>query len=1749
MVELYIEGKKVDLKTDVKVALNFTNTEVEYPTVIKNSFSTTVKVEGTKTNNEIFGDIWKLDRVIGGNSTIPISTNFDATKRVNFQLIDNGDVIEDGYLQLTNINYTKGMIEYSLVLYGGLGDFFYTLSYGDTDNEKTLEDLHFGWRDTLEEEKTDVLGNWNRDFISTCWTRLENNTIRMGELESDISPIPTYNGLYEDFDNNKCMVDMTSGYVPYLQTEYKNNNKTYKLFDDKYGLVEMPRELVEWEIKDLRSNQQRFGLRMSTFLNAVSNPENNGGFNVVLDDEIKDSPYYRKAYIMFGKPNFEMDDIEQDYEDPVILNPFSMNFQRDDFDKSTTFSPSQIELTNLGIPNVRLNMHIDFEFGSLGFMSQDARNNWETRVENAESGFLETDYQFFWTGLLFRVEAYSTSGAYIGSTPSILYSNNGVDGKDDRCYNRKWGSTDYGNFQNESLNQLMNALNNESEFRSKPITEIIYQNYDKIGSSSYPLDFNQNLPFIGQPAVLRMSAYWVYSQIDQHITGGGVNSETYKGGFMKYDGNHYINYGDQWFDSTYIYEAKERGGRARSLTFNVLSGQVTKSGQVKSLVFPITKKKLFGGTKSPYKYLVDFTKMLGLKYRYDRYTRTIHIEKRRNYYTGEVKNLNVDLTKGISITPTTAQSKWYSLELETPESYASLLYNKTNAVTYGNKLLGVDYEFNNDNTNLVEGNIYKNILPYRLVSYYFKPNAGIPSFFLSPTIKYSLYNEEEGLYTVEISNQWNQIKFDYGTSYRDTSTRMCMFNTDNKYMSDIDNSLVFINGFERNKNFIISDNMKEMFDMNEKPCYLFTMDPKIAIQNPSIPVFTKYSENEIENVGSFDASFDFTVPNQIFGYDGVRYNENSTIYHAYWKNYLGDLYDKNTKLVTLNAFLQNNPIEEMRDFYYFDGCYWAISKIFDYVIGGYEPTKVELVKVNDTKNYKDEYNTPVYVINLRVEPNRPYIIPASGGFISPETLNIPVRAYYSDGTSRVVNDYNITGNTVYGENLGKEITPMREIGTINFTVTYGGVSSSGTVPVMQEANERTETSTTEKTETDRVTHKETQEIELVGFNRKIIGINGQPPQGAGTNIILDSPAGYFDIEYYTYRQTDYYDYEYDTWKETEIQTTGYLWTSGASEIITETIKEGEEQVGPKKLVGTRHSEPENVQSYAKFDGSIILREEVLSTVDYVNTSRFYYSENTSENERSFNVGFYNDYSPNLDIASRIWFRQLAPGKKTYYMEFSTSAANEIKNMYILERDVLTAKLKCKEDDTFSLNLTFDNFTKTTTHNITFKEVGFNLEVRFNKIGFQTFILIWDWNTLLSRYGLTGDYEGGAATTFRYMISEFSSGEQGEGAIITYGDILVIGDKTGANQSTGYYEYGRIYQGNNAPEKIRIPASHYQSNDIVDNAYLYVSTHIENLSNVELDRDMFSADMSGLVIGGGSGARELSLFLSSMKPRALTYEITTFESTTSPDAGKTIENPENHGGNFYVVYEMKDVKQLLLEYLVSADMSTMKKVLIDYTMTVANDTDTKEVNYCLWGEEGDGGQTPQPGEDTTSKMYIGDIIELVGRGTDTYDYGHFYRNPYYENYITIPMSHYKSDINVDKLYIYVEHYSGYDTSLTNTQFTVDLHDMLTHKYNDTVATKFSQPITASYLSLGLNTPLKKELTYSEISSYNRWFYAVYEFNASEKNFILSVVSKYQDIAEVNSVKFPITFTIPGMGTYSADFTYEGKIREGEPNIIS
>ena len=62
MTELYINKKKVDLGKEISILLSKTRTDYINPTVVKNSFSKTVTLPGTNSNNALFNEICMLDR-------------------------------------------------------------------------------------------------------------------------------------------------------------------------------------------------------------------------------------------------------------------------------------------------------------------------------------------------------------------------------------------------------------------------------------------------------------------------------------------------------------------------------------------------------------------------------------------------------------------------------------------------------------------------------------------------------------------------------------------------------------------------------------------------------------------------------------------------------------------------------------------------------------------------------------------------------------------------------------------------------------------------------------------------------------------------------------------------------------------------------------------------------------------------------------------------------------------------------------------------------------------------------------------------------------------------------------------------------------------------------------------------------------------------------------------------------------------------------------------------------------------------------------------------------------------------------------------------------------------------------------------------------------------------------------------------------------------------------------------------------
>ena len=118
MIDLLINDFPVDL-SDEGISILFQRQRTDYtnPTIVRNSFTKTIKLPGTKTNNNIFKDLWRLDKYININNN---GRDFIPSKREPFLLLKDGNLVEQGYVKLNNIvwNSKTNSYTYEVTLYG-----------------------------------------------------------------------------------------------------------------------------------------------------------------------------------------------------------------------------------------------------------------------------------------------------------------------------------------------------------------------------------------------------------------------------------------------------------------------------------------------------------------------------------------------------------------------------------------------------------------------------------------------------------------------------------------------------------------------------------------------------------------------------------------------------------------------------------------------------------------------------------------------------------------------------------------------------------------------------------------------------------------------------------------------------------------------------------------------------------------------------------------------------------------------------------------------------------------------------------------------------------------------------------------------------------------------------------------------------------------------------------------------------------------------------------------------------------------------------------------------------------------------------------------------------------------------------------------------------------------------------------------------------------------------------------------------
>ena len=908
-ISLYIGDQLVDLDDQSFILFNYTMDDLSNPTIVKNSFSQQITLKGTPANNKVFGGSFKLDRRIG-NYGQQAGTDFNASQKTPFTIYNElGEILESGYVKLDSVSRKGADIQYKVTLYGGLGSFFYALSYDENGNKRTLADLDYLGTPNPDTELNFTI---NAQSIQDAWARLRQDT-SVAAMWDVINFAPAYNGIPEgNFSPDKALVDPSD---VGLQATITDGGVSYTT-KSGYCLVNLAEAQDEWAVKDLRSYLQRPVFSMKAFWDAICNPANNGGYEVdasIIQD-----------YLQFGNYSALWMTL------PMITSIGSI--QQESGDLSLTMSSSATSGNDIGrydisgsVPSgtkVTANLSCKIRFNTPS--GADAY----TELSNIASYRYGRNTQSKFSVMFIQAVAYASDDTIVGGSKIKVcgaYFNRVTSAIAAACgYVPAW-SADYESVNVPTFNKV-----------SAGVFEIPQE-----------LGFTIEAQDVAYYKIL-VSVYSGFRQVSEGGGGGGgiTTHTSYSGDGSTSTPAMYVDYVTFYTPlSTFIIQ----GATGNSITYT--SSDSLRSGAT------ITKAMLLSSSHTPAEYMISFCKIFGLYFRYDVATRKVTILRRNDLYQDETIDLTerVDLSKGISIQPLVFQAKWYDFILEGVGGAFYDEYLNVEGVPYGIQRVNTGYDFNAEAVNLMDSVVFKNACTILARSKYFnyilQGQVFKPSPFLDKGNTYTLWSADGNTLETDISCPPESATLTYyndNPAYKgydiDSARKLELRNADNKPIDGAD-ILVFHEGWNTYPYFKVTDDVPAMDVLNDGvPCWLLG-----GGSGAYIPIFQRYVYG---NIHLIEHSLDFGVPKQM-DIPGVSIAEGCTIYERGWKKYISDRYDDDTKVMTCRVDFSGIQVSQelLRKFYWYENSLWVLNAIRNYSLTTYDPVECEFVQVQDKDNY------------------------------------------------------------------------------------------------------------------------------------------------------------------------------------------------------------------------------------------------------------------------------------------------------------------------------------------------------------------------------------------------------------------------------------------------------------------------------------------------------------------------------------------------------------------------------------------------------------------------------------------------------------------------------------------------------------------------------------------------------------------------------------------------------------------------------
>lgn len=302
MTRLFIENQEVELNKSVQFAITKQFEDLSNPTTIINDWSKTVSIPFTQKNNNLFGNIYKTDRMIILDGTDKnTGIYFNPTLKMDFRLQYGDNVIMTGYAKMNEIKQKDGKGTYEITLFGELGKVLSEMQKITFDTTTNNTDYLIHGEDYIDDyiSRTLVYNSWNSDGQTNSELLKKTDS---GYKVTDIIGFSPNNAFSEEFDYKTFQTSST------LSTTWEDYLGTG--FTEDTGIepsTVIPNGLLPREVGEYRSYLQLpFIYWNKLFKIYQGKAEELTGYKFDLDDEWFNTanPYWYKLVYMLKPLNF-----------------------------------------------------------------------------------------------------------------------------------------------------------------------------------------------------------------------------------------------------------------------------------------------------------------------------------------------------------------------------------------------------------------------------------------------------------------------------------------------------------------------------------------------------------------------------------------------------------------------------------------------------------------------------------------------------------------------------------------------------------------------------------------------------------------------------------------------------------------------------------------------------------------------------------------------------------------------------------------------------------------------------------------------------------------------------------------------------------------------------------------------------------------------------------------------------------------------------------------------------------------------------------------------------------------------------------------------------------------------------------------------------------------------------------------------------------------------------------------------------